>query len=410
VATLSLLLLGGPCAPSHAKEKPPRVLESQVTEDDQYAPVVRTPLTKDPVDKDGRRELKLRGEFGRGLLFSTLNNSFAVQLRLRAQLQLSVSGQGSLDQLGAEVRRLRVLFGGHGLNGLITFYVQLGFSDRGIEADQPVPLRDAFATLHLARFFNLRIGQMKVPYDRQRLNSSSKLQLVERSRVTNRLNLDRDIGIQIYGSLPGRLTYYVGLFAGDGRNRINRGLGWLYVGRLRLSPFGDFDDGHETDLARTHRLRLAVSISGAWNHQSRRVNSTQGAFLSQGSIDYLHAAFDVMLKYAGWSLMAEAMVRKATYFQGGADQSAQSDGISPSIWGGFVQTGFLFAFPIELALRVGGMRAFHQVTHDFEELELTGGLGWLVLRHDLKLQASYTSVLQRPRVEHIVRIQTQFFF
>ena len=80
------------------------------------------------------------------------------------------------------------------------------------------------------------MGQFKVPFNREELNSSSELQLVERSFVNEQFSLGRDIGPALYALLGNYVTYGVGIFDGNGRNAASLDSNLLYVGRVMLTP------------------------------------------------------------------------------------------------------------------------------------------------------------------------------
>lgn len=378
-----------------------------MTTDNQF--VVVTPHEAQEITREGD-ELLLRGAFGRGLEFSAPDQSFAVQLRARAQIQAFASDtQQGEPAIGALIRRMRMLFGGHALGGRVSYYIQLGFSARDLEVDRPVPLRDAFLTLHANDAVNIRIGQMKVPFDRQRVMSSSKLQIVERSDVVDALNLDRDVGLQLYGDLLGRhLRYHVGFFGGDGRNRSNEGSGLLYVGRLRFFLTDPFDDDVESDMARSSRLRVALNVAAGYNDDARRERSTQGMLIDDGSIDYRHGAADLVVKFAGASLTAQALYREGIERNLVARVFFRNAETPASLRGWFVQGGYLTPWNVEVAGRVGRLEPL--AAPDTGEWELTGAVSWYVIGNDLKLQAAHTVHDSALRVEHVARIQTQLFF
>ncbi|MCI0627764.1 MAG: hypothetical protein L0387_39965, partial [Acidobacteria bacterium] len=138
------------------------------------------------------------------------------------------------------IRRARLDFAGNLFNQNWNYRIQLAFSNLDMEPDRAVPLRDAYVTWSRFRDSNIRMGQMKVPFDRQRVTSSSALQMVDRSIVVDELNLDRDVGIQILSKDflgLGRLTYQAGVFGGDGRNRTSDAPGVLWVGRLQFQRY-----------------------------------------------------------------------------------------------------------------------------------------------------------------------------
>jgi len=65
---------------------------------------------------------------------------------------------------------------------------------------------------------NLRLGKMKVPLSLERLQSGSNLAFVERS-IVNRLTPNRDVGLQLHGSLAGgAVAYQAGVFNGVNDN------------------------------------------------------------------------------------------------------------------------------------------------------------------------------------------------
>jgi len=159
------------------------------------------------------------------------------------------------------VRRARLVLLGNAAGPTFTYYVQLSFANLDNEADLRLPLRDAYVTWSSRRDVNVRVGQMKVPFSRQRVVSSSALQMVDRSIVVSELNLDRDVGLQVFSKDLlgfGKLGYAVGLFGGEGRNRLGRTAGLLYTARLEAWPLGAFDDFAEADLQRLAKVRLAL--------------------------------------------------------------------------------------------------------------------------------------------------------
>lgn len=353
--------------------------------------------------------MEVSGEFGKGVTFSTAADDFAVLLRARAQLESSVAdSDAAAPELGASVRRMRVLLGGHALNRLMTYYIQLGFSSRDLEEQKQVPLRDAFVTWHLHPSANLRVGQMKVPFDRQRLLSSSRLQLIERAEVVNELNLDRDIGAQLYGDLfGGWARYFGGVFNGDGRNQRNSDAGLLYVGKLQLFALGPFSDGQESDLKRVAKPRLALTGAAAFNQGARRTRGSQGEFLTGGRADMLSWTTDLLFQYGGFSLSGEYLRRQITDTDATAMATLEQE-LRPG-HGYFAQAGYMFAHSWEVAARAGRLMPLGLSSIE-PSTELVAGVNWLRIGHDLKVQGNYTMSLSPGQREQRLRLQLQMFF
>jgi len=324
-------------------------------------------------------------------------------------------------------RRLRLVLRGTFITSSLEYYVQFGFAPRDMESDNLIPLRDAQIAYTGLRDLSIRVGVMKVPFSRERVISSSSLQLVDRSIVNAELTLDRDNGIQLYSNdlfgLGGYLGYQLGVFTGDGRLRANGDAGLLYVGRVQVQPFGRFEDAYsEVDFTREERPRLSIGIGAAYNDATPRQRSTNGGRYELGGIDYMHAEADLIFKYAGFSLQSEVLWRQT---DGPQTRTGVIDGMmvterARDALGWFVQAGYLFDFaPIELAARFADIFPLGPQSASTRQREITVGFNWYPMRHDLKLQldASYlgdesiaSDGTRTPTEELRARLQVQAYF
>lgn len=369
---------------------------------------------------------RVRMAFGQGVTFATADDAFSLNLRARVQGRFTLTAEeGSAEEPATEfsIRRMRLLFQGHALNRHLQFYIQLGFSNRDTEPDLRLPLRDASIAWTRWRDVHIRAGQMKVPFDRQRVNSSSALQFCDRSIVTGELNLDRDVGVQLYSrdlfGLGHRLGYQLGVFGGDGRNRLSSSSGLLWVARLEFTPMGSFDDYSEADLERLARPRLAVGVGVAYNQNSVRSLSTFGNTFALGGFDYLHGEVDLSFKWRGLSVVAEAILRRADV----ASHARTANGTttreySRSAFGWFAQAGYLFNEHLEVVARYGDLTPTALDPNDVDpsqrrRRELGGGVNWYFVGHALKLQSDYFYYFGEAlsdRGEHQARLQLQLYF
>ena len=322
--------------------------------------------------------------------------------------------------IGFQVRRARLVFLGRVPSQRLVFYIQLGLSPLDMEPDLRIPVRDAVVTWLPARDINLRAGQMKVPFSRERVISSSALQFADRSIVNEELSLDRDVGVQLFSNdlfgLGGRLGYQVGVFGGEGRNRVGPGPGLLYVARIQAQPFGRFDDAfEESALSRDPRPRLSVGASFAYNHEAQRSRSTHGQFFDLGTFNLMHAEADLIFKAEGFSAQAEVLGR---WSQDDpirvVANGAQRIEAPPNAIGFMGQAGYIFPLDLELAGRYAEVHPLGSpVRSSVNTLrEMIGTFGWYGLNHDLKLQLDY-AYLFRDRFadgDHLARVQFQLFF
>jgi hypothetical protein len=128
----------------------------------------------------------------------------------------------------------------------------------------------------------------------------------------------------------------------------------LYVARLQLQPLGRFEDMEvESDLARAGP-RLSIGLAAAFNHRTRRAQSTLGATYQLGRFDYVSASADVMFKLRGFSMQAEAILRVADRpWLTGLVQGVAITEFSRSAFGYMLQGGYQWPSRIEVGARYG---------------------------------------------------------
>ncbi|MFN0061894.1 MAG: porin [Myxococcaceae bacterium] len=348
----------------------------------------------------------------------TSGDRFRVNLRARIQAQANTSfpAPGGADSFRADqflIRRARIALRAS-YDEAWELYVQLGVATSDVDPEAPSILRDGVITWKGLRDLNIRAGQTKIPFDRQRLTSSSALQMVDRSLITGELNIDRDVGIQAtsddFLGLGGRLHYALGVFGGDGRNRIVTRPGLLYVAKASYRPFGSFDET-ESDLAFEPSPKVAVSIAGARNIRSSRERSTIGPVYRLGTVNYWHAMMDAQLKWRGFSFLAAALIRRADNALITNDALGLWE-FSRSGWGYFAQSGYLFLTRFEVVARFGELRPFDDMPGFSLTREIGAGLNWYAMKHNLKIQVDYHYVYfpGGPGGRHQARVQGQMYF
>jgi len=358
---------------------------------------------------------------GLGQGVAVKSGDFSVAVRGRMQLQANaiapLPGSPVARTNGFLVRRSRIQIRGT-LPYQLDFNIQLAFGTLDMEPDAPNVLRDAYMQWTRFPSLSLRLGQTKVPFDVQRVVSSSALQFVDRTLVTGELNLDRDVGLVAYSDdflgWGNRLRYAIGVFGGDGRNRVGTNNGLLYSARLRFSPFGKLDDKLEGDPDRDPAFRIAFGAGAAINNLTKRPRSTVGPPYTASVFTYRHATGDVHVKWAGFSLLTEIYVRDANY---DSRQTEVKGGVltefSRSGWGYFAQAGYYVLPWLELGARYGDLRPFADTDPTFTRTREIGGVvNFMIRRHDLKLQVDYHFLDDGhfDHGRHQVRAQAQLYF
>ena len=102
-------------------------------------------------------------------------------------------------------------------------------------------------------------------------------------------------------------------------------------------------------------------------------------------LTYDHLAADVLFKWRGFSLEAEALLR---YAEQPSLMGATTTEWARAGWGYYVQAGYLPIDAFEVSARWGQLRPFTGTDPSFKhQRELGVGVGWYPKQHNLKLQS-----------------------
>jgi hypothetical protein len=390
----------------------------------------------------------VRMELGRGVVLTSPNRQFSLGLRARLQWYAAgvvpTTGRGGTKE--ANVRRMRILGGGHLLSPRLTYGFMLGFGVSDTDASNPVPVMDATVAWALLRDLNVQVGQWTVWMSRGQGDRAFSRQMVERSPVAQELSLDRDVGVGVFSNdflgMGGRLGYAVGLYGGQGRNRVAGAFSlwdqrpavprtrqdlvndavdghfgaWtdprpnvLAAGRLRVSPLGGFDEGDEADLDRSSRPRLSAALGGAFLQGARYGRGHTGERYALEGFDYWMGSLDVVFKWAGFSLVAEVITRfsdrsRRTGKVAGHDVTEYAR----SATGVWVQSGYMLTDHLEVTGRLGELVPWRDTDPRLKRThEVAVGLGFYAFKQALKVQADYTYLAGHALEDgnHLGRVQ-----
>src|SRR6478736_4398051 len=107
---------------------------------------------------------------------------------------------------------------------------------------------DIFINWHQFVWAQVKMGQWKAPFGLEQTTPDTTLYTIERTLPTGAITPERQVGIQLWGQpfaviwpdQPDLLTYYAGIFNGNGRNITNNdNNNFMYVGRLESTLFKD---------------------------------------------------------------------------------------------------------------------------------------------------------------------------
>ena len=375
------------------------------------------------VDRYLEREGVVRSSYGKkGFRLESRDGNFQTNLQWRAQLRATSPYRSDpralddfdTDQLTAEGRRLRMKIGGHGYRPWLKYYFEVDLQPtRSLDkssSNASARVIDWRIDVAKNKAFGIRVGQWKIDYNRERVDSSGRQQFVERSIVNRVFTVDRQMGISFRGRLfegsGADLRYYAGAFTGEGRGVSNDDDNLMYVGRLQWNFLGRDLALRQTDVERTEKPTGTFAVGGA-THTGR---ATRWSSSGGGNLD----GFDkVVAAVAGQYRIHQAVAEFAFKYQGFSTQnefhwkniqdttlSAGQAGNDNDLYGLYSQFGYFFneiwsAFPEELELAAryawvreplldGGFRV-EQDRHEY-----TVAANWFFSGHNNKLTLDYS--------------------
>ena len=440
--------------PASVTEEPPPVTNEPAPVTDEPAPVPAEEVIDDGISPlVPRSQLRLleaqpielesvRFQPGKGLKFSTKDGKYSLTTGLRVQLLYTLDNDRDADadvkpvSHSFQVRRARLVFAGNVFGKHNKYKLELSFSPKDIGlkngAAKFTILRDFYVEFDHLRNLTLRVGQYKLPYSHQRVISSGRLQLVDRSIIGSEFDFDRDIGLDIRSKdFLGveKIRYYAGVFMGGGRDNytmepLTEGGGLVYIARLEVAPIGQFDDYIEGDFDRIKKPRLSLGVAYSYMDEAIFTRGTKGSTPTDGgTTDYHNANAGLVFKVLGLSISGEFFWRQGTRHVGDAQVEDDMGNLVPAPveaprngLGWFAQAGYMIPYvPLEVAARYSEIRALGVAdteTSISDRREVGGGLSWYIGGHAFKLQADYFRIWDDAvaRGTDEIRVQAQISF
>lgn len=351
-------------------------------------------------------------EFGKGFNLLGKDSTFSLRAAFRFQTLLSNSwtvNNDDLSDIGHHesamlIRRSRLKFDGFAYTPKLKYKFELGLSNRDIDnklndlqGTSSNIILDAYLEWNFYKGFSLKVGQGKLPGNRERVISSGNMQFVDRSLLNSRFNLDRDIGFQlIYSSFKKDQFSYKMILAisqGEGRNVIANNIGgYEYTGRLEVLPFGTFaskGDYIGSAIKSEKKPKLSLGFTFDYNSHCPKTRGNLGSSLLGYNTTYkslLTGFADLMFKYKGFSLMGEYAIR-ATKDRSPILYDADNNQLGVYYTGAALnlQAGYLFKKKYEFAVRYTKVQPQNMMVSTNENQYLLG-FSRYIQGHKLKIQ------------------------
>ena len=256
---------------------------------------------------------------------------------------------------------------------------------------------DVFVNWHQFPEAQIKIGQWKAPFGLEQITPDTTLLMIERSLPTGAITPDRQIGVQLWGKpftnvwpkQKDLLTYYAGIFNGNGRNTsINDNNSFMYVGRLELMPFKGKVFGQDSS------LKLGADVLNSRDDTGTNISPTLNLLVNaDGSLspfvlstpaERTAWSVDAWLKLGPFDLIGEYLQEKVNglTFNG-------VPGIPDFTTNGYYITAAYFLIPkkLQLAMRWEDLNPGQRGNDGIRSI--TGGLNYYIHGDDLKVMVNY---------------------
>ena len=354
--------------------------------------------------------------FGKGLInVFAKDSSWSSKVAFRYQTRY----EGNYDLVDSDytgrafVRRARIKGNGFAFSPKITYKFEYDVANGYV--------LDAVVKWNFTGNWTVWFGQTKLPGNIERVFSSQKLQLVDRSLLNSKFTLDRDAGAQLRHHFKLGNTFLVReIFAvsqGEGLNDKSKSTGNGYTGRIELLPFGNFTkkgDYFAADLKREKTPKLMLSATYDFNQNAMLSRGQKGDYLI-GDLENLQTLFiDAHFKYQGFSFFGEYVDRKTSDGSPLLENSfVNGESIDECYYTGEsinLQLGYLMKNNWEIAGRYTNVNA--NDFYDNNDLnQYTIGFSKYVVGHNLKVQTDFSYTTEQGQNDQLLfRLQTEFNF
>lgn len=214
------------------------------------------------------------------------------------------------DVSSFRVRRARLKVGGYGFVPWLKYFVEYDWVSN--------TLLDYRLDIAKYKWATLRVGQWKIDYNRERVDSSGNQQFVERSIVNAPFTLDRQIGARLGGHLfegtYAYLVYNIGVFSGTGINNArNDDKKMLWMGRIQWNFLGRDVPFTQSDPEYTPLPIGSIAFAGAHNRTDRIVfPGSRNNTVVDGQFEIEQGVQEFAFKWNGLSIQEEFHVKHVT--------------------------------------------------------------------------------------------------
>ena len=336
----------------------------------------------------------------KGWQFSTADEKYVLQFQSRLQFRFAAPFDTDpvtfVDYLEADQRifkinRARLKIGGNAYEKWLKYYWEYELAASVI--------LDFRVMVEKYPYLKFKAGQWKAQYTRERIISSGKQQMADRSIVNRAFTIDRQQGISLYGRYQGNgladFNYWFSIFTGMGRGgRANDDENLMYMTRLQWNFMGEPVKFSGSDLSYTKNAEGIVALAAVTNRSPYTRFSTGGGGQLPGFDDgeagqyrVNQALIETAIKYRGFSWQQELHWKEI-------DDRVNNE--ITVMWGNYIQLGYFLHYaisdipkPLEAALRYSILNPDRDEWKNIQK-ELSVAVNWFFNDHLNKLTAEFT--------------------
>jgi phosphate-selective porin len=268
---------------------------------------------------------------------------------------------------------------------------------------------DIFINWHQFPWAQVKMGQWKAPFGLEQTTPDTTLYTIERTLPTGAITPERQVGIQLWGKPfaiiwpdhPDLLTYYAGIFNGNGRNITNNdNNNFMYVGRLESTLFKSKIWGQESF------LKLGADVLNSRDDKGTNISQTLNLlvnadgslspFVLPGADERTAWSVDAWLKLGRFDLIGEYLEE----YVDGRTVAGHAPGFADFTTNGYYITAGYFLIPKKLQLAVQWQDLNPGQMGGDGIHSITGGLNYYIHGDDIKLMVNYIHTWSDFREAH----------
>lgn len=235
----------------------------------------------------------------KGFEFATNDDNYKLQLQARFQFRYATPydfnpvNHTTLMQPSRQIlkiNRARLKVGGNAYKPYLKYYFEYELN-RGALLNYTVAIEKW-------DWLKFKLGQWKIEYNRERIISSGKQSMVDKSLVNQYFTLDRQQGITVYGNFGNdrlaNFSYWAAVLTGAGRSaRANPTNDLMYSARLQWNFCGEemIFEGSDTEI---HQKGIgSIAVAGATYSGPYNIFSSSGGASIYDVQDSIRPLYDV---------------------------------------------------------------------------------------------------------------------